>query len=342
MTKNSRRQSILVVDDSSQNIELWHELLNQDYKVRAALNGERALKLLENPDKPDLILLDIMMPGMSGYEVCEHLKRDPTTKNIPVIFVTAKSQSTDEVKGFELGAVDYVTKPIQPVVVMQRIRTHLALYDQSIELEKQVRQRTNELQQSRLQIVQSLGKAAEYKDNETGMHVVRMSHYSQLLALKAGLDEYSAELLLHAAPMHDVGKIGIPDHILQKPGKLDADEWAVMKTHPEIGAEILGDNESELMDMARVVALNHHEKWDGTGYPLAKVGKEIPFIARIVTIADVFDALTSERPYKKAWPSDEAFALLQDEAGKHFDPDLVELFLTMRDEVLAIKAKYLD
>ncbi len=342
MTNAEKQSTILVVDDSSQNIELWHELLRNDYKVRAALNGERALKLMAGDDKPDLVLLDIMMPGMSGYEVCEKLKADPTTRNIPIIFVTAKSQLTDEVKGFELGAVDYVTKPIQPVVVMQRIRTHLALYDQSVELERQVRQRTSELQDSRLQIVQSLGKAAEYKDNETGMHVVRMSHYSQLLALKSGLDEYTAELLLHAAPMHDVGKIGIPDHILQKPGKLDDAEWAIMKTHPQIGSEILGNSDSELMKMAREVALNHHEKYDGSGYPAGKAGKDIPYIARIVTIADVFDALTSVRPYKEAWSAEKAFDLLKDERGSHFDPDLVDLFLRLKDEVLAIKAKYLD
>ncbi|MFB9886387.1 HD-GYP domain-containing protein [Balneatrix alpica] len=337
------KQTILVVDDTPENIDVLAGILREQYRVKVALNGEQALKLAKGPDQPDLILLDVMMPELDGYEVCERLQKDLVTRHIPVIFVTARSDVADEIRGFELGAVDYITKPISPPIVKARVRTHLALYDQQRELERRVSERTRELERTRLEIVRCLGAAAEYKDNETGMHVIRMSHYTHQLALAAGLHEEVANLLLHAAPMHDVGKIGIPDAILQKPGKLDPDEWEIMKRHALYGAEILStNNPSPLLLMAKEVAITHHEKWDGSGYPYGLRGEMIPISGRLVAIADVFDALTSERPYKRAWSVEDAMALLRREAGKHFDPELVVLFEQCLPEVLRIRDLYAD
>lgn len=333
------RQKILVVDDTPENIDVLVGILKQDYQVKAAINGEMALKIVR-ASTPDLILLDIMMPGIDGYEVCRRLKADHTTRHIPVIFITAKIGIQDEIHGLELGAVDYITKPISPPVVEARVKTHLALANQNRELDRKVREQTHQLNETRLQIVQRLGRAAEYKDNETGLHVIRMSYYSKILALAAGMSESDADVLMNAAPMHDIGKIGIPDEILKKPGKLDNNEFDTMRTHAEIGAEIIGNGHSELLEMARTVALTHHEKWNGKGYPKGLKGEEIPRIGRIVAIADVFDALTSERPYKKAWPVEKAVALLEEEAGEHFDAELVALFLKKLPEVLEIKAQY--
>jgi putative two-component system response regulator len=267
---------------------------------------------------------------MSGYEVCRQLKAGAATCAIPVIFVTALSDPRDEVIGFEAGAVDYITKPVSPPIVRARVRTHLSLV------------RADELKETRLQIVQRLGLAAEYKDNETGLHVIRMSHYAKLLALAAGMHEADAEDLLHAAPMHDVGKIGIPDRILQKPGKLDADEWAVMQTHATIGGDIIGEHEHGMLAMARQIALTHHEKWDGSGYPCGLAGQAIPLVGRIVAIADVFDALTSARPYKQAWTVEQAVAYLREQRGQHFDAGLVDLFLAALPAVCVIKNRWAE
>ena len=336
-----RRQTILVVDDTPANIDLLVGCLKTHYNVKAATRGEKALQIVRSGDPPDMILLDVMMPGMDGYEVCRRLKEDFTTRHIPVIFVTAKIGVEDEIHGFSLGAVDYITKPISPPIVQARVRTHLALHDQNRELEFKVSRRTAELHETRLQIIQRLGRAAEYKDNETGMHVIRMSHYARLLGLAVGMREREADLLFDAAPMHDIGKIGIPDRILQKPGKLDRDEWAIMRTHCQIGAEILGDaGGSELLEMARVVALTHHEKWDGSGYPNGLAGESIPRVGRIVAVADVFDALTSARPYKPAWPVERAIEFLEKGAGSHFDPRLVASFLAALPRVLEVRERY--
>jgi len=340
---DAHRQTILVVDDAPANIDLLVNTLKAEYNVKAATRGERALQIVRSGDPPDMILLDIMMPGMDGFEVCRQLKRDFTTRHIPVIFITAKIGIEDEIRGFDLGAVDYITKPISPPVVLARVRTQLALYDQNRELYRKVREQTARLHETRLRIIQRLGRAAEYKDNETGLHVIRMSHYSRLLGEAIGMSEPEAELLLNAAPMHDIGKIGIPDRILQKPGKLDAEEWAIMQTHSQIGADILGDaGDSDLLEMARIVALTHHEKWDGSGYPNGLAGEDIPRVGRIVAIADVFDALTSERPYKKAWPVEQAVAVLKEGAGSHFDPRLIPPFLDVLPRVLEIKTHYAE
>lgn len=341
-TSNELKATVLIVDDNSDNLDVLSGVLRPFYKVKAAINGELALKVAGAKNKPDIILLDIMMPGMDGYEVCRRLKSDPSTANIPVIFVTAKSETKDEQTGFELGAVDYITKPISVPIVLARVSTQLALYNQQRELEVLVKQRTQELEDTRLEIIQRLGCAAEYKDNETGLHVIRMSWYSRFLAEQIQANEDWVELVYNAAPMHDIGKIAIPDRVLLKPGKLDQEEWKIMQTHVECGVEILGEHDSDLLTMAREIALYHHEKYDGSGYPNGVSGEDIPLSARIVAIADVFDALTSVRPYKAAWPLEKAVALLEEEAGKHFDPVLVPAFIECLPRVLEIKDKYMD
>jgi len=338
----SNKQVILVVDDTPENIDVLSGTLRSEYKVKAALNGEKALKLAFTEPHPDLILLDIMMPGMDGYEVCRALKANPRTHKIPVVFITAKSEVADEQKGLEMGAVDYITKPISPPIVKIRVQTHLALSNQNHILEKKVIERTEQLNQTRLEIIRRLGRAAEYKDNETGMHVIRMSHYARLLAEAISDDQQWIDLIFNAAPMHDIGKIGIPDNILLKPGKLDDKEWDIMRKHPEFGANIIGDHNSELMQMAKEIAITHHEKWNGFGYPYKLKGEEIPLSGRIVAIADVFDALTTERPYKKAWTVEDAVNLINEESGKHFDPELVTLFHKVLPEILEIKVMYAE
>lgn len=335
------KQTILVVDDTPENIDVLAGVLKSEYHIKIAKNGELALKIARSI-KLDLILLDIMMPGIDGFEVCRLLKLDERTRHIPVIFVTAKISAADELKGLELGAADYITKPFNPPIVQRRVHTQLALTDQNRLLAIKVQQKTAEIAQNQLNVIRRLGRAAEYKDNETGMHVIRMSYYTHVLALAAGINEADAEVLMNAAPMHDVGKIGISDAILKKPGKLEFEEFEEMKKHCEIGAEILGDKDSELMTIAKEVALTHHEKWDGSGYPNGLSGENIPLYGRIVAIADVFDALTSERPYKKAWTVEDALALIEREAGSHFDPKLVPLFIDKLDEILQIKAKFKD
>ena len=326
---HDQRPRLLLVDDEPTNLQVLRHVLQADYRLLFATDGERALQVARE-QRPDLVLLDIMMPHMDGYAVCCALKADAATASIPVIFITALTDSQDETAGFDVGGVDYLTKPVSPPVVRARVRTHLSLV------------RMDELRETRLQIVQRLGRAAEYKDNETGLHVIRMSHFSQLLALAAGCSPAWAEDLLNAAPMHDVGKIGIPDAVLRKPGPLDADEWATMRRHPEIGAEIIGEYPSGVLQLAREIALAHHEKWDGSGYPRGLAGEAIPLSARIVAIADVFDALTTRRPYKEPWPVQDALDHIAAQAGKHFDPALVALFAPLLPQLLEIRARWAE
>nr|WP_240905880.1 two-component system response regulator [Thiorhodococcus mannitoliphagus] len=332
----------MVVDDTPDNIDVLRGVLRDRYKIKAAVNGEQALRIATKETQLKMVLLDIMMPGMDGYEVCRQLKANPATAKIPVIFITAKNQEADERKGLELGAVDYITKPISPSLVLARVRTHLALFNQNQLLEQKVRERTEELMDTRMEIIRRLGRAAEFKDNETGLHVIRMSHYSRLIAAVVERGDDWSELVFNAAPMHDIGKIGIPDRVLLKPGKLDEQEWALMRRHPEFGADILGRHGSELMHMAAEIALTHHEKWNGSGYPRGLGGTGIPLHGRIIAIADVFDALTTERPYKKAWSVERAVGLIEEEAGSHFDPELVEIFLALLPEVLKIKETFAE
>lgn len=334
------KQTILVVDDTPDNIDVLSGILRPYYRVKAALNGERALKIANSDQQPDIILLDIMMPEIDGYEVCQRLKENPVTAHIPVIFVTAMTEVANEEKGFALGAVDYITKPVSPPLVLARVKTQLVLYDQNRELERKVRERTMELHTTRLEIINRLGRAAEYKDNETGLHVIRMSHYARLLAASVSSDEAWVDLVFNAAPMHDIGKIGIPDSILLKKGTLNNAEWEIMRQHPYYGAEIIGDHDSELLQMARSIALTHHEKWDGSGYPGGLKGEEIPLPARIIAIADVFDALTTERPYKKAWSVEDAVRMIDESAGSHFDPQITARLHEVLPEMLEIRDQY--
>lgn len=329
MKSDHQRPTLLLVDDEASNLQVLRHTLQNDYRLLFAKDGQTALELVRQ-NRPDLVLLDVMMPGMSGHQVCRALKQDNATQSIPVIFVTALADAENEHLGLELGAVDYITKPFNPHIVRARVRTHLRLV------------RVEELVHTRLEIVRALGKAAEYKDNETGAHVLRMSHFSQLVALEMGFSEYEAEQLLHAAPMHDIGKIGIPDAILSKPGRLTDEEWVIMRQHTVIGAHILGDHSSGLLRLAASIALSHHEKWDGSGYPHGLAGEDIPLHARIVAIADVFDALTSVRPYKRAWTIEDAVELIRSESGRHFDPRVVTAFLNCLPEILEIKVRWQD
>ncbi|HEY2346115.1 MAG TPA: two-component system response regulator [Xanthomonadaceae bacterium] len=323
------RPLVLVVDDEPANLQLMRRILNRDYRLLFARDGQRALELAQS-EKPDIVLLDVMMPGMTGHEVCRRLKSLPQTARIPVLFVTALTDPDDELAGFAAGAVDYLNKPVSPAIVLARLRTHLSLVD------------LDELERTCLAIVQRLGRAAEFKDNETGYHVIRMSHYASILGRAAGLTERAAKDLLNAAPMHDIGKIGIPDSILTKPGKLTAEEWAVMQTHPTIGGEIIGDHDDRMLTMARVVALSHHEKWDGSGYPEGLAGEDIPLEGRIVAVADVFDALATKRPYKHAWTIEETVGYIRAESGKHFDPAIVALLEPCLPEMLAVKERWAE
>ncbi len=339
--KTAERPVVLVVDDAAESIDVARGVLGAEFQVKAAISGAKALDVIgHNP--PDLVLLDVMMPDMSGYEVCRRIKADPKTAQIPVVFATTLSDADSEAKGLELGAVDYVTKPYVPGLLRSRIRTHIALFRQQLVLEQLVEERTRELVETRLEIIRRLGRAAEYRDNETGMHVLRMSHISRTIALASGMSNERAELLLQASPMHDIGKLGVPDRILLKPSKLDPEEWAAMQNHTTIGAAIIGDHKSELMVVAKQVALYHHERWDGNGYPEGLAGEAIPLEARVVALADVFDALLSVRPYKRAWPVPEAVQYFQEQIGRHFEPRLVAALLDNLEECLVIRTRFAD
>ncbi|WP_421847873.1 HD domain-containing phosphohydrolase [Marinomonas sp.] len=352
MTKTTFEQSktkepcekpiVLIVDDTPENIDVLVASLSDEYIIKVALNGIKALDLAASAPRPDLILLDVMMPNLDGYDVCYRLKNNPTTANIPVIFVTAKHDIRDEERGFAMGAIDYIVKPISPPIVRARVRTHVALYDQNRQLLKKVAERTQELQASQLRIIHHLGRAVEYKDNETGAHVIRMSHYARLIAETLGGNEEWVNHLFQAAPMHDVGKIGISDTILLKPGKLTPEEWEIMKLHTVFGGEILAEDNDPMLKMARTIALTHHEKWDGSGYPKGLKGENIPLEGRIVALADVLDALMSKRPYKEAWPLDQALAYIKENSGSHFDPALAPIIGSMEQQIIAIRQEYPD
>lgn len=331
--------SVLIVDDTAENLDVLTEILKDEYIVRATISGRAALKIAEKT-LPDIILLDIMMPEMDGYEVCAKLKENPLTKSIPVIFVTARTQDEDQIRGFSVGAVDYITKPISPYIAKARIKTHIALSDQKKSLEIEVLRKTKELRDIKLEIIKKLGKAAEYKDNETGLHIERMSRYAYWIAKEYGLKESFCDLILNAAPMHDIGKIGIPDNILKKPGKLDDEEWSIMTSHTSIGRDILEGTKGDILSIAKIVAYQHHEKWNGKGYPKGLVGEKINIFARIVAVADVFDALTSKRPYKDGWSIEEAITLIKKESGEHFEPKVVECFLKALPKIIEIKEEF--
>lgn len=327
MMDQTNQPKILIVDDEPLNLKILKQVLQDDYRLSFAKSGMDALELV-NKERPGLILLDVMMPGMTGLEVCRQLKSHPDTHTIPVIFVTALSDEADESEGFAAGAVDYINKPISPALVKARVKTHLSLVH------------IDELKRTHLELIQRLGRAAEFKDNETGMHVIRMSHVSGRIALQMGFDASFAELLVQAAPMHDIGKIGIPDNVLLKPGKLDTEELRIMRTHPQIGAGILDNSTSALIKLAHTVALYHHEKWDGSGYPFGLKGTDIPIEARIVAVADVFDALLSKRPYKEPWPLEKTIEEINSQSHRHFDPAVVEALMGCLPDLIAINDKW--
>jgi len=347
---NLRTTPILAIDDEPTNLKLLDKMLRSE--------GYTNLVLLEDPSRaldayrrlnPGLILLDLNMPVIDGFAIMKQLRDIGSQLTPPVIVLTAQTANEFLLKAFEAGARDYLTKPFDRAELMARVRNsleaHLAhrlVWTQKTVLQEIVKERTRELRETRLQVVRRLGRAAEYRDNETGNHILRMSKMSALLAERSGWSPEEAELMLHASPMHDIGKIGIPDEVLLKPGKLTADEWQVMKSHVHIGADILSGDDTKLLALARSIAISHHEKWDGSGYPNGLSGEAIPFEGRIVALADVFDALTSERPYKKAWRVDDAVAFLADQAGRHFDPDLVPLFVDALPEILHILEQHAD
>ncbi len=345
--KSSR---ILIVDDHESNRKLLTTFLGQEgYCCETARDGETALQMMAEI-KPDIVLLDIMMPGLDGFEVARRLKSQESTRHIPIIMLTALNDRESRIKGLNAGAEEFLNKPFDQLELRVRIRNLLKikeyqdfLQDHNELLETQVKARTQELWETRLDIVRSLGRAAEYRDNETGMHIIRMSKFSQSLALAIGQSRDWGEMILNASPMHDIGKVGIPDKILLKPGKLTPEEWEIMKTHTSIGAEILqAQRPSNLSTMAASIAIAHHEKWDGSGYPNGLVGEDIPLEARIVALADVFDALTSERPYKKAWSVEDAVAEIRKLSGSHFQPMLVEAFMDVLPDVSQIREQYID
>ena len=324
-----REFKILIVDDEPNNLKLLQQILKERYQLIFANSGEKALAAAE-AHHPDLILLDIMMPGMSGYQVCEALKGDEKTEDIPVVFVTAMGEQEDETKGFDVGAVDYIQKPVSGPIVLRRVQSHLSLV------------RAKDMEALVQASILMLGEAGHYNDTDTGEHIWRMAAYSSSLACAAGWSQSDAEVLQLAAPMHDTGKIGIPDEVLKAPRKLTDEEWLIMKSHSQIGYDILSKSSNPVFKMAAEVALGHHEKWDGTGYPQGLEGEQIPHSARIVAIADVFDALTMKRPYKDAWPVEKALEVIKQDAGSHFDPTLVTHFFDILPEILQIKERWQD
>lgn len=327
------KETLLVVDDDAIIRELLVSMLSGAYRVLVARDGEQALQAARRGGI-DLILLDLVMPVLGGFEVCRALKDDPGTAAIPVVFLTAERDSKGEALGFRFGAADYITKPFTAETVRARIRNQLALSNQQRQLEVMVQKRTRKLEQAGVEMLRQLGRAAGLRDGHTGEHVAMVGAYAYHIARQAGLSERQAELIRTAAPLHDLGKIGVPEYILLKPGPLDPDEWSVVHTHCEVGYRIIGEHESELLRTAALCAYCHHERWDGAGYPRGLSGESIPLAARILAVADVFDALTSERPYKKAWTVEAAVAEMVGCAGAQFDPFVVDAFLSALPEIM--------
>jgi putative two-component system response regulator len=357
------KYTILIVDDTPENLTLMNSLLKDEYKTKIANSGERALKLLASDGKVDLILLDIMMPGIDGYEVCRQLKENPAMRHIPVIFLTAKVQVEDEQMGFDVGCVDYITKPISPPIVMARVKTQLTLKaaadfltDKNDYLEQEVQRRMREVGVVQDVTIMAMASLAETRDNETGNHIRRTQNYVRALATKLQshpilgkrLDDATIEMLYKSAPLHDIGKVGIPDAILLKPGKLTPEEFEIMKSHTTLGrdaileAEKLIDAPSSFLQCAREIAYSHQEKWDGSGYPEGRSGESIPLSARLMAVADVYDALISRRVYKPPFPHEKAVEIILAGRDKHFDPAMVDAFMAIQETMKDIAAKYED
>ncbi|MEI2397656.1 two-component system response regulator [Paenibacillus sp. FSL R10-2199] len=354
------RPVILVVDDTPDNISLLSGLLKEQYKVKVAINGEKALQVAK-ASPPDLILLDIMMPVMDGYETCRRLKEDGELREVPVIFLTAKEEVEDENLGFDLGAVDYITKPISSPILLSRVKTHLTLKqskdflaDKNEFLEAEISRRIKEISLIQEVSVMAMAALAEMRDSETGNHIQRTKLYIEELATQLSRTGKYAEvlspehinLIVTSAPLHDIGKVGIPDHILLKPGALTREEFEVMKTHTTLGreailrAERLMDKPETFLRFAKEIVYSHHEKWNGTGYPEQIAGEQIPLSARLMAVADVYDALTSKRVYKDAMPHEEAVGIIVGDAGIHFDPDIVKVFMKNKHKFKEIAERY--
>lgn len=357
------RPTVLVVDDTVEVIDLLVNLLRQHYRVKAATNGSKALEIARGEGAPDLILLDVVMPDLSGYEVCRELKADPATRSIPVIFLTGLTSTDDERRALELGAEDFIAKPINPPIVLARVATHLKLKaaadflrDQNAYLETEVQRRGQELSAIQDVTVLAMASLAETRDVETGNHIRRTQFYVKALAEQLQrnplysdqLDGRTIELLYKSAPLHDIGKVGIPDRILLKPGRFTAEEFEVMKTHTTLGRDAIANAERQLglevdfLRLAKEIAYSHQEKWDGSGYPLGLKGDDIPLSARLMALADVYDALISRRIYKEPMTHDAAAGIIRDGSGSHFDPAVVEAFLAVEAEFQAIAARFID
>ncbi len=356
------KPTVLVVDDTPANLGLMAELLKSAYTVKAVNNGVRALALAEL-EPPDLILLDVMMPEMDGYEVCRLLKARPNTRQIPVIFLTSRGEVEDEQHGLALGAVDYITRPINPPILLSRVRAHVAdassaktMRVNNEYLEFEVVKRTRQLAALQDVTILALASLAEKRDADTGNHLRRTQHYMRALSkhLKPNsrfndfLTNEMVELLFKCAPLHDIGKVGIPDRILLKPGRYEPDEFEIMKTHPALGRDALlhaGATSGEMLDfleIAKDIVYSHHEKWDGSGYPLGLIGDAIPIPARLMALADVYDALISPRVYKAGMSHAQAAAIIMQGKGTHFDPDMVDAFACLGDEFQVISERFND
>lgn len=356
-----RDSTILVVDDSPENLELMGGLLSDLYRIKVASSGSRALKILENDVLPDLILLDVMMPDLNGWDVCRAIKSNQRLAEIVVIFLTAKTSSDDEKLGFDLGAIDYISKPINPATLLSRVKTHLSLKrmsdslrDRNLILKGEIEKGVQEIRAIQETTIHAMASLAETRDNETGNHIRRTQNYVKTLAqtlrthlrFSYYLTDEQIDMLYLSAPLHDIGKVGIPDYILLKPGRLDAAEFEIMKTHTTLGYQsILSATErlsggSGFLTCAMEIALSHQEKWDGSGYPQGLSGDEIPISARLMAVADVYDALISERYYKKAFSHETAVGIILEGRGSHFDPDVVDAFKRIEGEFLAIATRF--
>jgi putative two-component system response regulator len=367
MTNNdtdvAQKFTILVIDDAPDNRSLMQALLKDKYTVKEASSGEKGLRIASSEHPLDLILLDTMMPDMDGYEVCRRLKADLVTRDIPVIFLTAKPDEEDEAIGFDLGAVDYITKPVCPPIVMARVRAQLMLKaaadflrDKNVFLEAEVSKRTREVQAIQEATIFALASLAETRDSDTGNHIRRTQRYVKSLAWKLSthprfsdfLTPQTIGLLFKSAPLHDIGKVGIPDRILLKPGKLTDEEFEIMKTHTTLGRDAIAHAEQELgedvvfLTLAKEIVYSHQEKWDGSGYPQGLKGDEIPIAARLMAVADVYDALISRRVYKEPLSHERAVEIITQTSGRHFDPDVVEAFLAVQDNFHATAISYAD
>ncbi|MCP9791526.1 two-component system response regulator [Vulcanococcus limneticus Candia 3F8] len=357
------RPTVLAVDDTPENLDLMSGLLQDRYRVKVAISGEKALQIARSDDPPDLILLDIMMPGLSGYEVCAQLKQDPATRAIPIIFLTAMTATEDETKGLEMGAVDFITKPVNPPIVLARVATHLQLKaatdflrDQNSYLEAEVKRRGQELAAIQDVTIQAMAGLAETRDADTGNHIRRTQHYVKALAqqlrdhprFREALNDHAIDLLFRSAPLHDIGKVGIPDRILLKPGRLTPEEFEIMKTHTTLGRDAIATAERQLglevgfLKSAKEIAYSHQEKWDGSGYPEGLAGDAIPLSARLMALADVYDALISRRVYKEPMGHEQALDIIRQGSGSHFDPDIVEAFLAIHEQLHAIAVRFSD